>query len=133
MKNILFAEDDANIVEIYRDSLLREGFDVPVAGDGLAAMRSLHQTKPDLIILDLIMPKFDGIDVLKFIRANPALKDIKVIIFSNATPTADIVLNAERIGADAFVLKLTCTPEKLISVIKPLLRDDLAGEENLKN
>jgi DNA-binding response OmpR family regulator len=132
LKNILFADDDANIVEIYRESLEREGFEVPIAGDGLAAMRSLHHTKPDLVILDLMMPKFDGVDVLKFIRANPDLKHTKVVIFSNATPTANIAIDAEKIGADAFLFKLTCTPEKLINVVKPLLCDDPASEEQLK-
>lgn len=121
MKNILFAEDDANIVELYRESLVQEGFEVPIAEDGLAAMRSLHQNRPDLVILDLMMPKFSGVDVLKFIRADPSLKNTKVVVFSNATPTADIARDAEKIGIDAFLLKLTCSPEKLINVIKPML------------
>ena len=131
MKNILFVEDDPNIVEIFRESLLREGFEVLVAGDGIAAMKALHQAQPDLIILDLLMPRFNGVDVLKFIRTNPALKQVKVIIFSNVARVADIALEAERIGADAFLPKLTCTPEQLIYAINTLLCDDTAVGEQL--
>ena len=74
MKTILFVDDDAVIVQVYRARLLREGFDVEVAQDGLTAMKLLMAEKPDLVVLDLMMPKFSGADVLKFIRAEPALK-----------------------------------------------------------
>ena len=121
MRKILFVEDDANIVEIFRESLMREGFEVRVAGDGIAAMKALHQAVPDLVLLDLLMPKFNGIDVLKFIRTNPALKHAKVVIFSNVARMADIALEAEKIGADAFLPKLTCTPEQLIDAVNTLL------------
>ena len=131
MKNILFVEDDANIVEIFRESLLREGFEVLIAGDGIAAMKALHQTRPDLVLLDLLMPRFNGVDVLKFIRTNPALKQAKVIIFSNVSRIADIALEAEKIGADAFLSKLTCKPEQLINAVNTLLCDDAADGEQL--
>ena len=129
MKNILFVEDDANIVEIFREALLRAGFEVLIAEDGIAAMKALHQAQPDLIILDLLMPRFNGVDVLKFIRTNPALKQAKVIIFSNVTRVADIALEAEKVGADAFLPKLTCTPEQLINAVNTLLCGSNAGGE----
>jgi CheY-like chemotaxis protein len=131
MKSILIVEDDANIVEIYRESLLREGFEVRIAEDGLVAIKSLHDAKPDLVILDMIMPKFNGADVLKFIRSNPDLKHIKVIMFSNSFMT-ETAFKAEKLGADAFLLKLTFTPEQLINVVKTLLSGGHADEEHLK-
>jgi CheY-like chemotaxis protein len=131
MKTILFVEDDTNIVEIYREGLLREGFEVLIAADGLAAMKSLHNTKPDLVILDLIMPKFSGAEVLKFIRSNPALKDTKVVVFSNDF-MAEVALEAAKLSADATLLKFTCTLEQLINVVKTLLGDGHAGEEHPK-
>ena len=130
MQNILFVEDDANIVEIYRECLVREGFEVSVAEDGIAAMKSLHRARPDLVILDLMMPKLNGADVLKFIRTDPGLKHTKVVIFTNATPTTCVALNAEKIGADAFLSKLTCTPEQLVNVVKTLLSNGHSGEEH---
>lgn len=129
MRKILFVEDDANIVEIFRESLQRAGFEVLLAGDGIAAMRALHQARPDLILLDLLMPKFNGVDVLKFIRSSPTLTQAKVIIFSNVARMADIALEAEKIGADAFLPKLTCTPEQLVNAINTLLCGGNAGGE----
>jgi CheY-like chemotaxis protein len=120
MKTILFVEDDANVVEIYRENLLREGFKVLIAKDGLAAMQSLHKIKPDLVILDLIMPNFNGAEVLKFIRTDPNFWDTKVVIFSNDCMT-EVALEAEKIGADASLLKFTCTVEQLLNVVKTLL------------
>ena len=120
MKTILFVEDDANVVEIYRESLLREGLDVQVVKDGLAAMQFLHANQPDLVILDLIMPNFNGAEVLRFIRTDPAFWDTKVVIFSNDCMT-EVALEVEKLGADASLLKFTCTIEQLINVVKTLL------------
>ena len=120
MKKILIVEDDAVVVEIYRKKFLREGFDVLVAPDGLTAMKEIPTAKPDLVILDLMLPKFNGADILKFIRTNPAIKHTKVVIFSNAYMT-EVALAAAKTGADASLLKSSCTPAQLISVVKTLL------------
>ena len=128
MKTILFVDDDANIIEVYRESLRGEGFEVLVAEDGLTAMKLLHSAKPDLVILDLTMPKFNGAEVLKFIRNTPVLRHIKVIIFSNYF-TPEIAHETEKLGANASLLKVTCTPEQLINVVKTLLGDGQTGEE----
>jgi CheY-like chemotaxis protein len=130
MKKILLVEDDAVVVEIYRKKFLREGFEVDVAEDGLVAMKVLPVFKPDLVVLDLMMPKFNGADVLKFIRSNPALKDIKVVIFSNAYMT-DLALAAAKTGADASLLKSSCTPGQLINVVKTLLDGSVIAAEKV--
>jgi len=80
MKTILYVEDNALIVHAYRAVLLREGFQVEVAEDGLTAAKMLSKSKPDLVILDLMIPRLTGTDVLKYIRATPALKSTPVII-----------------------------------------------------
>lgn len=120
MKRIFLVEDDAITVEIYRNKFLREGFEVRVAPDGLAAMKELPEVRPDLVILDLMLPKFNGADVLKFIRTHPAIRHTKVVIFSNAYMT-EVALAAAKTGADAALLKSSCTPAQLISVVKTLL------------
>jgi len=69
MKNILLVDDDPVIIRIYRDSLANHGYNVGVASDGLEAVTSLRMVKPDLIILDLMMPRLSGADVLRYLRA----------------------------------------------------------------
>jgi twitching motility two-component system response regulator PilH len=128
MKKILLVEDDAVVVEIYRKKFMREGFQVEVAEDGLVAMKVLPQFMPDLVVLDLMMPKFNGADVLKFIRSQPALKALKVVIFSNAYMT-DLALAAAKTGADASLLKSSCTPGQLVSVVKTLLEGGVIAAE----
>lgn len=124
-KKILFVEDNPDIIKLYHEELLREGFDVLLAEDGLEAMKSLHFTKPDLVILDLLLPKLNGADVLKFIRTNPELQHTKVIIFTNTYMT-DVALAAEKLGADASIFKSRCAPEELVSIIKNLLEGNPA-------
>ncbi|MFM2293760.1 MAG: hypothetical protein RLZZ350_173 [Verrucomicrobiota bacterium] len=122
MKKIFIVEDDPVVVEIYRKKFLREGFAVEVATDGLDAMRLLPLARPDLVILDLMLAKFNGADVLKFIRAHAQLRHAKVVIFSNAYMT-EIALEAAKAGADASLLKSSCTPAQLIALVHTLLEN----------
>jgi CheY-like chemotaxis protein len=120
MKTILFVEDDAVIVRVYCTKLLREGFLVEVADDGLAALKMLPVVKPDLVVLDLMMPRFNGVDVLKFIRSDPVLKATPVIILSNAF-MSDLAQEAATVGAELALLKSGCTPAQLVAAINKLL------------
>jgi CheY-like chemotaxis protein len=120
MKTIFFVEDDAVIMHVYGAKFLREGFLIEVAEDGLTAMKLLKTAKPDLIVLDLMMPKFSGVDVLKFIRADSALKSTPVIILSNAY-MSDIAQEAAKLGVELALLKSSCTPAQLVEAVKNLL------------
>jgi CheY-like chemotaxis protein len=115
-RSILFVEDDAVVLTTYRNLLQREGYRVESAGDGLEALKALSQATPDLIVLDLMLPKFDGADVLKFIRADPRLKTIPIIIFSNAQVT-DFVEDA----ITKHLRKTDCTPSILLQTIQGML------------
>ena len=120
MKTILHVEDDALIVHIYRSALVRAGFQVEVAEDGLIASRMLYKAKPDLVVLDLLMPKLAGAEVIKFIRSTPALKTLPVIVLSQAS-IADQGVSAAALGADRVLYKSQCTPAILIGAINDLL------------
>jgi CheY-like chemotaxis protein len=120
MKTIFFVEDDSVVTDVYGAKLRREGFGVEVAEDGLKAVKMLLAVQPDVVVLDLMMPKFNGVDVLKFIRSNPILKDTPVIILSNAHMTR-LAQEAAAIGAERALLKSSCTPTKLINAINELL------------
>jgi chemosensory pili system protein ChpA (sensor histidine kinase/response regulator) len=120
MKTIFFIEDDPVVVKVYGAKFEREGYRVAVAADGLEAMKNLLKVKPDLVILDLMMPKLNGVDVLKYIRSTPELKATPVIILSNAHMTA-LAQEAAAIGAEKALLKSSCTPHRLLDVITGLL------------
>ena len=108
------------VVDVYGAKLMREGFGVEVAEDGLVAVKMLAAMKPDIVVLDLMLPKLNGVEVLKYIRSTPALKDTPVIILSNAHMTR-LGQEAAAIGAEMSLLKSSCTPSKLIDVINDLL------------
>ncbi|MGO9586718.1 MAG: response regulator [Limisphaerales bacterium] len=115
-RTILFVEDDAVVLTTYRNLLQREGFRIESAQDGLEALKALSQATPDLVVLDLMLPKFDGADVLKFIRADPRLKVVPIIIFSNAqiTDFAEDAITRQ-------LRKTDCTPSILVQTIQEML------------
>src|ERR1051325_1432157 len=88
MKNvttILFVENDQVALTMYQKRLQREGFHVETAEDGIAALRVLSEMTPDIVVLDLMLPKFSGRDVFVYMRADAQFKNVPVIIFSNAS------------------------------------------------
>ena len=124
-KTIFFVEDSEIELTAYRTALEKAGFCVVAARDGLEAMRLLHNVIPDLILLDLLLPRFDGVEVLKFIRSHPRLKTLPVVIFStNSIIEAEDEPLLE--GANKRLLKCQCTPAILIQTI----RDVLAGKSS---
>jgi DNA-binding response OmpR family regulator len=127
-RTILFVEDDAVVLTTYRNLLQREGFRIESAQDGLEALKALSQATPDLVVLDLMLPKFDGADVLKFIRADPRLKIVPIIIFSNAqiTDFAEDAITRQ-------LRKTDCTPSILVQTIQEMLVTAPADAPNAAN
>ena len=82
---ILFVENDAVALTMYQKRLQREGFHVEIAEDGIAALKVLSEMTPDIVVLDLMLPKFSGKDVFDYMRADTQFKQVPVIIFSNAS------------------------------------------------
>jgi CheY-like chemotaxis protein len=117
------------VVKVYGAKFEREGFRVEVATDGLAALKTLLAVKPDIVILDLMMPKLNGVDVLKYIRSTPELQQTPVIILSNAHMTS-LAQEAAAIGAEKALLKSSCTPGQLIEVINGLLSGAAAESDS---
>ena len=120
MKRILHVEDDALIVQIYRPALVRAGFSVEVAEDGVIASKILFKARPDLVVLDLLLPRLEGAEVIKFIRSQPNLKSLPVIVLSMAS-MAEPGITAAALGADRILYKSQCTPAILIGIINELL------------
>jgi DNA-binding response OmpR family regulator len=101
---VLITEDEPNIVESLTFILQRAGYEVSAVLDGEAAVRRLRSDPPDIMILDIMLPKMNGFEVLKLIKTDPALKSLPVVILTAKGQAHDRQL-AEQIGADAFVTK----------------------------
>lgn len=119
-RTILFVEDNPLVLAVYRNRLQSEGYTVEAVGDGVAALEALPRLKPGLVILDLMLPKLNGSEVLKFIREHGDLKMTPVLILSNAY-LDDRASQAMTAGASKRLPKTQCTPAKLIEAIRELL------------
>jgi CheY-like chemotaxis protein len=84
MKRIVIVEDHPVLISIYRNKFIAVGFQVEIASDGSSGLELINRIRPDLVVLDLAMPKMNGIEVLKRLRANPLFKALPVIIFSDS-------------------------------------------------
>jgi CheY-like chemotaxis protein len=121
MSKILLVDDDAFTVEAYRKKLQQLGFEVHTASDGLEAVKLLHANMPDLLILDIMMPRLNGFEVLKYIRGHEELKDLRVIILSNFY-SGEPAHQAAISEANVNLLKASCTPALLIETVNHVLR-----------
>ena len=101
---VLITEDEPNIVESLTFILRREGYDVSSALDGETALLRLQRDPPDLVILDVMLPKVNGFEVLKRSKADPALRQLPVMVLT-AKGQAHDRRTAEEIGASAFITK----------------------------
>ncbi len=102
--HVLIAEDEPHIVESLSFILAREGFEVSSAGDGETAFQRLSEHAPDVMILDVMLPRMNGFEVLRHVRAHPSLSALPVIMLTAKGQTQDR-RTAEDIGADAFITK----------------------------
>ena len=103
-KHVLIAEDEPHLVESLTFILGREGYEVTTALDGEAALQRIRATSLDLVILDVMLPKLNGFEILKKIRASDALRSLRVIILTAKGQRQDRA-TAEEIGADLFLTK----------------------------
>ncbi len=117
---ILYVEDDLVVRAAYGNRLRQEGFHIEPAQDGLEAMKLLSALTPDLVLLDLLLPRFTGEDVLKFIHSQPRLKSVPVIILStNSINDAGQESLLEQ--ANRRLIKSVCTFPMLLQAIHEVL------------
>ena len=120
MKKVLIVEDDPMLSEIYTKKFEISGFEVSLAKTGLEAVESAKKIKPDLILLDLVLPEIDGFEVLKRIRQEDSLKEVKIIISSNLSQE-DERQKAEDLGANGFITKASFTPQEMVNKVQEVL------------
>jgi phosphate regulon transcriptional regulator PhoB len=120
MKRILIIEDDRDIVELVRYNLANEGFQVQAAFDGTSGLNTLKKTPPDLLLLDLMLPKVSGLDICREVRRDDSLNRLPILMLTARGDEADRVVGLE-MGADDYVTK-PFSPRELLARVKALLR-----------
>ena len=120
MQKILIVEDDQIVANIYRNKFSVEGYQVEIALDGLAGLEMLRTFRPDAVILDLMLPKMTGVELMKRIRSEPDFQRLPVIVFSN-TYLTNMVQEAWKAGATKCLSKANCTPKQVIEVVRGAL------------
>lgn len=120
MATILLVEDDPLMSRMYTKALTLEGYSVALAVDGLEALEKVKTIRPSLILLDVMMPKMNGLQVLEKIKADLDTKDIPVIMLTNLTGEQEAEMATSK-GALDYLIKSEAEPEQVITKIKEIL------------
>ncbi len=120
MKRVLIIEDDRDIVELVRYNLANEGFQISAAYDGATGLATVKKAAPDLLLLDLMLPKLSGLEICREIRRDESLNRLPILMLTARGEEADRVVGLE-MGADDYVTK-PFSPRELIARVKALLR-----------
>lgn len=120
MAKILFIEDEPNLQKTLNQALRQEGYEIKAAFDGQEGLALAKTQKPDLILLDLILPKMDGFAVLQELKKDPILKDIPVIVLTNLESSVDVERVLE-LGATTYLVKANYSLEEVVAKIKQAL------------
>ncbi len=117
MAKILLVEDDAILVEMYQAKFELEGHDIQVATNGEEALNTLNDFTPELILLDILMPKLNGFHVLKEIKKQPNLRSIPIILLTNLGES-EVDMNRElasALGVNDYLIKSHHTPDEVVA------------------
>ena len=120
-KKILIIEDDKFLLKLYGDKLRRAGFEVAESVTGEEALNKISVDMPDLIILDLILPKKSGFEILTEFKLNPKTKNIPVIILTNLGQESDIK-KARDLGVKDYLIKADITPDIVVERIRKYIK-----------
>jgi two-component system, OmpR family, alkaline phosphatase synthesis response regulator PhoP len=130
MKRVLVIEDDKDIVELVRYNLEKDGYQLASSADGASGLAQIRKTPPDLLILDLMLPKLSGLEICKEIRKDVSLNRLPILILTAKGEEADRVVGLE-LGADDYVTK-PFSPRELVARVKALLRRSEPGAPSEK-
>jgi len=120
MKKILLAEDDPFIVDIYTTKLKQAALEVEVVSEGDEVLEKVRQYKPDLLLLDIVLPTMNGWEILRAIRQSDDLKNLPVVILSNLYQK-DEVEKGLKFGALKYLIKAHYTPSEVVEEVKKIL------------
>lgn len=127
MAKILAVDDEKHIVRLVQINLQKEGYEVATANTGKQALEVVGEFKPDLIVMDVMMPEMDGFEALKKLKENPATREIPVIMLTAKAQDAD-VFRGWQSGADLYLTK-PFNPAELLTFVKRLLQNTAITEK----
>lgn len=117
---ILIVDDDPFILDMYVIKFKEQGFQIDTATDGKAALEKIEEGKPDIILLDVVMPKMDGFDVIKKIQGSKTPHTFKILFLTNFGQKEDVERGMQ-LGADGYIIKAHFTPSEVVAKVKQLL------------
>jgi DNA-binding response OmpR family regulator len=121
LKNILCVEDEPEMIDLMRLILGRRGFEVRGANGGVEGLRMIRESKPDLILLDLMMPDMDGWEVYQQLKADESTRDIPVVVVTAKAQSIDKVLGLHIAKVDDYIAK-PFSPQELLSSVEKILQ-----------
>lgn len=122
MSKILIVEDEMFVRELYQRVLSQNGFEVSTAEDGEKGLAAAAQDHPDLILLDIMMPGMNGIQVLQKLKVDPNLKNIPVVLLTNLGQQS-IIQQALSLGASGYLMKVRLTPYQVLAHVREFLQN----------
>jgi|SRR3989344_782501 len=120
MNRLLIIEDEAVVARMYEKIFNYAGFTVKIAGDGEDGLAKVKTTNPDLILLDIMMPKMDGLKVLDLLKKDEFTKNVPVVILTNLGNDA-VVTEAFRLGATGYIFKSGMSNDRIVEEVKQYL------------
>lgn len=118
---ILIIEDEEIILDLLQKKLTQEGYSISVAKDGEEGIRAMREDKPDLILLDIVMPKMGGFEVMEEMQKDNSLKDIPIIVVSNSGQPVELD-KAQELGAKDWLIKTEFDPQEVVDKVKKWIR-----------
>ncbi len=119
--HVLLVEDDVFLSGIYKKKFEMEGFSISTADNGEKGLNDAKKKKPDIILLDILLPKMDGFTVLEKLKADPEVKEIPVILLTNLGQKDDVEKGLE-VGAADYLIKAHFKPSEIVDKVKKILK-----------
>ncbi|MCX6763704.1 MAG: response regulator [Candidatus Moranbacteria bacterium] len=119
-KIIMIVEDDSFVMDIYNTKFTQTGYAVVGALNGQEALKKMEETKPDLILLDIVMPQMDGYEFLKIMKSREEFKNIPVVLLTNLNQKEEIEKGMD-LGAQDYLIKSHFTPSEVLAKVEKML------------
>ncbi len=121
LAKILIVEDDAYLADVYGTKFEKEGFEVKIAEDGETGIQMTFDWSPDIVLLDIMLPKMDGLDVLRELKASKDTKNIPIVMWTNKSDSVE-AKHAKEMGAVDYLVKVYNMPSEVVNKVKGYLK-----------